>query len=897
MKRLHLWLLALILFAAFAFRLSGLGSQSLWHDEAWSVFSAYHPLAWGVQGTDPNAPPAFYMSLGGWMQLAGDSVWSLRFWSLLLGVLLVAIVGFLARRWYGDRAGLLAALFVAFNPILWVFSQEIRAYVVMPLGAILLLFLMERILQTGARRAWIYLAAVEWLTLYSQNLAVPIVAWLNVTMITALILRREWRKLFRSMVVQGLLGLLYLPWLITQKPTGTPFNTTPPINISLLWNIWQSYFSGIRTMINADNGLMLLCLLLIPLTIIGLFAVFLKYRNLRTGLLLSQALLIPVFETAIIYAAHIDFHPRYYIVGVPATLMLIAAGLSIPIPRRVRPVAWLLQAASAILIIGIGVHVLKLVEVMPVYRHDDFRAIAEHYKKDLTEQDAIIIPYGWEPTLDYYVQKMDIKARVISLPLYSSSQTIIETLRRTFENGQPDRARYIEFLTWYQLPADVRGAYPCILNSAGNFLNELTVQGIRTDRYLGTGDLISGDSWLFPNGLDFGVINLQQTTSINGVDGTCLISDWVLRKQTDTPLHLSTKVMLTPITELASKDIDLLDDHQFPTTRWETGKTIQTFTWLPLPRASSGAVTIKVYSDAMPNGFDSIGCVVFSDDTSCVPKNKGKRPQLGLARTYTHYKWAYRTAEEIEVGKGLYVEQRLPFRSSLAQGECEDLRTSIVVAAGDSNITFGYVKTLSDGKVLTQPRTIERFLQFFYVERFCIPTDAKGSVKIQLAVLDETGKPTSASLTLGEIQITELPRVYTAPELSNLTPANTPFPTLATLKGIQLPSKIQAGQPFDVTLLWQVVHQKEANLRVFVQILDDQGRLIAQHDGIPVNGTRPANNWEQGEYLVDTHKIEWARSDYKGAGKLIIGFYDPDTFLRAETSDKQDHYEMPITIE
>lgn len=893
MKRLHLWLFTIIIFAAFAFRLSGLGSQSLWHDEAWSVFSAYHPLAWGVQGTDPNAPPAFYMSLGGWMQLAGDSVWSLRFWSLLLGVLLAAIVGFLTRRWYGDRAGLLAALFVAFNPILWVFSQEIRAYVVMPLGAILLLFLMERILQTGSRRAWIYLAVVEWLTLYSQNLAVPIVAWLNVTMITALILRREWRKLFRWMVVQSLLGLLYLPWLITQKPTGTPLNTTPPINIDLLWNVWQSYFSGIRTMINADNGLMLLCLLLIPLTIIGLFAVFLKYRTLRTGLLLSQALLIPVFETAIIYAAHIDFHPRYYIVGVPATLMLVAAGLSIPIPRWVRPAAWLLQAASAALIIGIGVHVLKLVEVTPVYRHDDFRAIAEHYKKDLTGQDAIIIPYGWEPTLDYYIQKMNIKARVISLPLYSSSQTIINTLARELP-----KVKRTEFLTWYQLPADVRGAYPCLLGGMGIVEDRLTVQGIQTERYHDFKVVYPRDN-IISGGLDFGPILLQGSRSIDGAEGICFINRWVLRKQTSEPLRVSTKIMLSPLVEVGGNNGELLNNQQAPTNRWDTnGEPVATFEWIPLPAGLPSdfySVSYKVYNASQINGLDAAACRADGDST-CTPHNVGKRPvfQVPILMRPAPLR---PVPENMHIGDSVIV-RNFTNTASVKDGECIFILLQIVNLDPQNENRIQVEKQFTDGfaeKVfLGIPGSPNAQ---FYKERYCIPLSQSGALAIDMSLLDKDNPSRKAgTVRAASIPIETLARTYAAPELTNLTLANASFPMLATLKGVQLP-KIQAGQPFDATLLWQMEYQKDANLRVFVQVLDNQGRLIAQHDGVPVNGTRPANNWEQGEYLVDTHKVEWARSDYKGAGKLIIGFYDPDTFLRAETSDKQDHYEMPITIE
>src|SRR5438045_2443174 len=103
-------ILTIILFAAFAFRLWNLGTQSLWHDEAWSVFSGYHPLAWGQLGTDVNAPPIFYMTLGLWQNLAGDSVWAMRCWSALLGLIAVAVTALIARRWFGPRVAILAAV-------------------------------------------------------------------------------------------------------------------------------------------------------------------------------------------------------------------------------------------------------------------------------------------------------------------------------------------------------------------------------------------------------------------------------------------------------------------------------------------------------------------------------------------------------------------------------------------------------------------------------------------------------------------------------------------------------------------------------------------------------------------------------------------------------------------
>jgi uncharacterized membrane protein len=257
----------------------------------------------GIRGADVNAPFAFYASLGLWLRLAGDVVWTMRYWSLLLGVITVAVTAWTAHRLFGRRVAMAAAFFAAVNPILWVFSQEIRAYVVIPLAAVALLGLVERWLNTATHpvnaAVLVPIALIELIALYSQNLAVPLVAWINIAVAAVLVWQRTWRKLVLWLVVQLVLFVLYLPWLITQRPTGTALNTPPTFNAELLWNIWQSHFTGIKALNNAD---LLLSVLIAVFGIIGLIAVVLKLRERRSlgvMLVISQVILIPALELGI----------------------------------------------------------------------------------------------------------------------------------------------------------------------------------------------------------------------------------------------------------------------------------------------------------------------------------------------------------------------------------------------------------------------------------------------------------------------------------------------------------------------------------------------------------------------------------------------------------------------
>jgi len=89
-----------ILGLAFALRVWQLDTQSLWHDEGLSWWFAREPL-WqmlrSVAGTEH--PPFYFFVLGLWMRVAVDSAYALRFFSVVGGVLTVAGLIAITRRW------------------------------------------------------------------------------------------------------------------------------------------------------------------------------------------------------------------------------------------------------------------------------------------------------------------------------------------------------------------------------------------------------------------------------------------------------------------------------------------------------------------------------------------------------------------------------------------------------------------------------------------------------------------------------------------------------------------------------------------------------------------------------------------------------------------------------
>ena len=130
----RLALVGIVALAA-ALRFATLGLQSLDFDEAYTVQivggSLGHVFA-QVPVTE-STPPLFYLLQWAWAQMFGVGAVGLRTLSALLGTLVVPVAFAAGRRLSGVRAGLLAALLVAVNPLMVWYSQEARSYALLSL--------------------------------------------------------------------------------------------------------------------------------------------------------------------------------------------------------------------------------------------------------------------------------------------------------------------------------------------------------------------------------------------------------------------------------------------------------------------------------------------------------------------------------------------------------------------------------------------------------------------------------------------------------------------------------------------------------------------------------------------------------------------------------------------
>ncbi len=245
----------LILFAlclaAFALRAFNLAQQSLWYDEAFSLFLARMGLGEMVARTAADIqPPFYYFLLHFWTGLAGESEFAARFLSLFFGVLTIPLLYAIARRaltperapappggtavlraakrtrapreaapvpapvhWSpGTITGLLAALLAVVSPLYLWYSQEARMYTLITFLLLLSSYCLLRALD-HARRAW-------WVSFALANIAAVYTHYFAFVLIVFQFLYYLWRALPKAraglraaLVSFAAIVVSFLPWL------------------------------------------------------------------------------------------------------------------------------------------------------------------------------------------------------------------------------------------------------------------------------------------------------------------------------------------------------------------------------------------------------------------------------------------------------------------------------------------------------------------------------------------------------------------------------------------------------------------------------------------------------------------------------------------------------------
>jgi hypothetical protein len=201
------WSVVGLLLLAAVLRILGAGSYPVWTDEGWSIWAAGDLSTTIDKLSADRHPPLYFLALGAWEEVAGSSRIALRFAAIAAGMLAVAAVYRIGADALGRVGGLYATLLFATNPMAVYYSQEIRHYGWLVLGAALMSLFFLRYLKKQNRLTFILYTLSIVFTLYTLYFGILILA---IQIVIGLLAGGRARR--GLLAAWTLAGVAFLPW-------------------------------------------------------------------------------------------------------------------------------------------------------------------------------------------------------------------------------------------------------------------------------------------------------------------------------------------------------------------------------------------------------------------------------------------------------------------------------------------------------------------------------------------------------------------------------------------------------------------------------------------------------------------------------------------------------------
>lgn len=425
-------ILALILALGIFLRIYGIGEESLWLDEASTLYASLKGPGYILGNIYTQARlipeyfeqggemPLYFLLSHYWVKMFGTSEAALRLLPSFFGAASIYIIFLVGKELFNNKTGLLASFILAINHQNIYYSQEARMYSLMALLALLSSYFFIMSLKRNRWPLWLGYAASSALLIYTHYFG--FLALLSHAAYFLLFWNRH-KKLLRPLIVSGaVIFVLYIPWIsVLMRQTGTApsFGPAfgPPIILDAVFllisfNAWISPDFQTRIALkNHDFGqitgagmLMILSILLLALLFALMFIVGIakkaKNYNIKNicsprHVFLMLWFLLPVFVLFIVsyLSGYTSFFgpTRYLLFVTPAYYLIIADGIA-KIKKR--------QALIVILIA-----MLSSVPLYNYYNNYDkgqYRESAMHISSNMAYDEQvlvhkynIVIPFGY----------------------------------------------------------------------------------------------------------------------------------------------------------------------------------------------------------------------------------------------------------------------------------------------------------------------------------------------------------------------------------------------------------------------------------------------------------------------------------------------------------------------
>jgi len=900
--------LIIILLAAFAVRLDGTSWRAFWFDEGLSVAFASRPLPQLIETLirEDLHPPLYYLSLHFWMALVGHSEFAVRYLSVGLGVLLVALTFATARTLYPQRQALVVALpaaaLVAFSPFLLYYSQEARMYMLaanFALAAVITLLKgvapvehYDAEEKDPARTHWWIAHALAvaggLYTIYFSAFLLPA--------LFLYILLFDQRWLGRWLGAMALAAFLFLPWLLPaywqmQRLLAFPDFWPAQLNPSAVMSqIVMAFLGGSPSVyLLIVIGLVIAIALVMIMRSRPAFFSPQPFRRERNGArreaLLVLAFIIPIALTSAVVSIFPKFAARYAIVGA-APLYLSALVVAYA-------VLWQRTRAARLAYIA-----LAAVTIVAFYRiapeaarstwdaHENPRAAAAYLNERVAPDDMVLLlenaPYAF---IQYYHGAAPWRGIHVGQDFSAGADALNQVLA-----AHPAR---VWVLLWHNEFADPSDLVLTELARRGQLVDRrdnLKGYGVRA---FAIEDYTPVQPWPVP----------QTHLNANFANRFVLDGFDVVRRDPGVRMYIFAWRRTQPVRHDVSLVYSLRDRANNEYLRGETA--LSTFYYVPVAWPTNvpvrGRLSLTLPSDLPPRDYqliirvydltenrdldvlDATGSPAGRElviDRFTVTKSDLAQTPIQIPHLVDHlFAGGLRL-----LGYGLESDSIRPGDSVhldlwwQKEGETvADPLVRIEITDNDGQAVLAVTQPPVEGYAMSRWAKRETNRE---IVRVTIPADfPPGAYRLRAVVNDDIAP-------IASFRVLEQPRpvVPSAPEVGVHAQFGEAIQLLASEMHVE-------GDTLFIVLYWQATHRIETSYKVTVQALRD-GRLIAQDDSIPVNWTYPTTAWIPGEIVRDEHRLALPPALGKENDQIIMALYDEQTSVRiAVTQDGQtgDH--------
>ncbi|MCA9930969.1 MAG: glycosyltransferase family 39 protein [Anaerolineales bacterium] len=902
-------IIVLVLLAAFGLRVFWLDAQSLWWDEGISLHLATSslPELWADRAQRLH-PPGYFILLRGWLALVGVSPFTARYLSVLASLGQVTAVYATTRSWFaklphGKTAVWIATLLIALSPLSIIYGQETRVYAFLPLIYFAMLLAATKLIDDSvshSRKWWLVLGLTEWAGVHLHYITFLLVAVVNAWLLWH-ILRQQRSLLYHWLVTQLIVTIVSLPWFLSvlfnvvavrdRVDTGR-FLADPVPPDYLFRQIWTFHFTGLAGALGRDGVRVVAAGTAVLFLILLLWQCIQKNKSAAFWRLLT-VWAVPLGLAFLIWSVRSFSHPRYiaiYALGIfPLIAYLVVSEHGGRMERRLhRGVAFLLVGSVAVL------SFLSLDDYFfdPQVAKDDIRGVATWLEGEAAADDLILVPdEDWSLPFEY-----DGPARIGMLGT-AQQETMWTNLAQL--TAVPRRV----FLLDYEKGThDWQHVTPFALERAGALQEVVAIDALVLHRYALDGPVTRPE--MEPVDAQFESLHLVGASIEQEAAAETAVTvalRWQFTEAVADDLQVSLAVQTVDGWQVATVEQALVNENGRPTSAWPAGVMTTTYHIVLLPVGVpplTYRVSVSAFAPLVEGGIRVL-------DLGNAP---GQRFELGdavlRAGSGVHMN-PYRLQnpfppmEPIAPAEGLLLRGAAVDRAQAAPGQSLFVQLQwqaetalpeikpalrlvqadeIVLEMVDAPVLADYPTTKwRPGEIVTEHRRLQ------------VPPGLAGRFDVMVGV-GET------AVSIGTINIVPTEHDFVRPQVQQ--PLSVQFGEVAQLVGVTLPqTDVQASEPLSLTLYWEsLATGVEMSYTVFVHLVDENGRILAQHDAQPVNGQRPTSGWVEGEFITDDHVLAFHSTDFTGEAYLVVGMYDAGDGTRLLSDDGTDAAQLPVRI-